>query len=143
VSACFDVILHVYTTVRSKDLRPKYTHIPVCAGLLGAVAEGPRATEQFAAVVAVFVAALTASARAQDISARFLEQLAKRLEQVCTVARQMTVCLCCVQLAMASAQQRAVCLWCLELAVALKDFQPGTVHATCRAKRTSHVSVGT
>lgn len=51
-------------------------------GLLGAVAEGPRATEQFAAVVAVFVAALTASARAQDISARFLEQLVARLEQV-------------------------------------------------------------
>lgn len=52
------------------------------AGLLAAVAEGPRATEQFAAVVAVFVAALTASARAQDISARFLEQLVGRLQQV-------------------------------------------------------------
>jgi hypothetical protein len=47
------------------------------------VAEGPRATEQFAAVVAVFVAGLTASARAQDISARFLEQLVGRLEKVC------------------------------------------------------------
>jgi hypothetical protein len=46
------------------------------------VAEGPRATEQFAAVVAVFVAGLTATARAQDVSARFLEQLVKRLQQV-------------------------------------------------------------
>lgn len=46
------------------------------------MAEGPRATEQFAAVVAVFVAGLTATARAQDISARFLEQLVMRLEQV-------------------------------------------------------------
>jgi hypothetical protein len=33
-------------------------------------------------VVAVFVAGLTATARAQDISARFLEQLVKRLQQV-------------------------------------------------------------
>jgi hypothetical protein len=63
------------------DLHRGYLHL-CSAGLLGAVAEGPRATEQFAAVVAVFVAALTASARAQDISARFLEQLAKRLELV-------------------------------------------------------------
>jgi hypothetical protein len=54
----------------------------VHTGLLGAVAEGPRATEQFAAVVAVFVAGLTATARAQDVSARFLEQLVKRLQQV-------------------------------------------------------------
>jgi len=61
------------------------------AGLLSAVAEGPRATEQFAAVVAVFVAALAASARAQDISARFLEQLVARLEQVRTLTP-----LCCV-----------------------------------------------
>jgi hypothetical protein len=53
-----------------------------CVGLLAAVAEGPRATEQFAAVVAVFVAGLAATARAQDISARFLELLAARLEQV-------------------------------------------------------------
>lgn len=55
---------------------------PYATGLLAAVAEGPRATEQFAAVVAVFVAGLAASARAQDISARFLEHLARRLEQV-------------------------------------------------------------
>lgn len=54
----------------------------VFAGLLAAVAEGPRATEQFAAIVAVFVAGIAATARAQDISARFLEQLVKRLEQV-------------------------------------------------------------
>lgn len=67
---------------------------PICrAGLLAAVAEGPRATEQFAAVVAVFVAALTASARAQDISARFLEQLVGRLQQVRCVAA-----LCCTAL---------------------------------------------
>ena len=55
----------------------------VSAGLLAAVAEGPRATEQFAAVAAVFVSALAAAARAQDISARFLEMLVARLEQVC------------------------------------------------------------
>jgi len=54
----------------------------VSAGLLAAVAEGPRATEQFAAVAAVFVTALAATARAQDVSARFLEMLAARLEQV-------------------------------------------------------------
>jgi hypothetical protein len=54
----------------------------VSAGLLAAVAEGPRATEQFAAVAAVFVGGLTAGARAQDISARFLEMLVARLQQV-------------------------------------------------------------
>lgn len=66
------------------------------AGLLSAVAEGPRATEQFAAVVAVFVAALAASARAQDISARFLEQLVARLEQVRTCSPLRTgASICC------------------------------------------------
>lgn len=54
----------------------------VAAGLLAAVAEGPRATEQFAAVVAVFVGGMAATARAQDISASFLEMLVARLEQV-------------------------------------------------------------
>ena len=54
----------------------------VSTGLLAAVAEGPRATEQFACVAAVFVAGLTATARAQDISARFLEMLVARLQQV-------------------------------------------------------------
>jgi hypothetical protein len=54
----------------------------VAAGLLAAVAEGPRATEQFAAVAAVFVGGLAAGARAQDVSARFLEMLAVRLQQV-------------------------------------------------------------
>jgi nucleolar MIF4G domain-containing protein 1 len=54
----------------------------VSAGLLAAVAEGPRATEQFAAVAAVFVGGMAAGARAQDISARFLEMLVARLQQV-------------------------------------------------------------
>jgi nucleolar MIF4G domain-containing protein 1 len=54
----------------------------VSAGLLAAVAEGPRATEQFAAVAAVFVGGLAAGARAQDVSARFLEMLVARLQQV-------------------------------------------------------------
>lgn len=54
----------------------------VSAGLLAAVAEGPRATEQFAAVAAVFVGGLAAGARAQDISARFLEMLVARMQQV-------------------------------------------------------------
>ncbi|KAF8061907.1 MRF1 [Scenedesmus sp. PABB004] len=58
----------------------------VSAGLLAAVAEGPRATEQFAAVAAVAVGGLAAGARAQDVSARFLEMLAARLEQVCCAA---------------------------------------------------------
>lgn len=54
----------------------------VAATILAAVSEGPRASEQFAAVAATFVSGLTAVARAQDIAARFLEQLVTKLEQV-------------------------------------------------------------
>jgi len=61
----------------------------VSAGLLAAAAEGPRATEQFAAVAAVCVSALAAAARAQDISARFLELLVARLEQVGSTTQHM------------------------------------------------------
>jgi nucleolar MIF4G domain-containing protein 1 len=66
----------------------------VSAGLLAAVAEGPRATEQFAAVAAVFVGGMAACARAQDISARFLEMLVARLQQVCSVVVGLTAHVC-------------------------------------------------
>ena len=45
-----------------------------------AVAEGPRATDRFAAVSAGFVVGLAATARAAEVGARFLEALALRLE---------------------------------------------------------------
>lgn len=54
----------------------------VCRGLLTAVSEGPRATEAFAAVAAVFVSGLTALAKAQDIGARFVEMAAQLMEKV-------------------------------------------------------------
>ena len=49
--------------------------------LVDALASGPRASEQFAAVAAAFVAGLAAAARAQDVAAAFLERLAARLEE--------------------------------------------------------------
>jgi hypothetical protein len=54
----------------------------VSLGLLQAVSEGPRATEAFAAVSAVFVSGLSALAKAQDVAARFLEMAAQLLEKV-------------------------------------------------------------
>lgn len=48
---------------------------------MDALASGPRASEQFAAVAAAFVAGLAAAARAQDVAAAFLERLAARLEE--------------------------------------------------------------
>ncbi len=56
--------------------------LSILNGRCQAVSEGPRASEQFAAITATFVAGLSSEARAQDIAARFLEQLATKLEVV-------------------------------------------------------------
>ncbi|GBF89357.1 hypothetical protein Rsub_02235 [Raphidocelis subcapitata] len=53
----------------------------VAERLVGAAEEGPRASEQFAAVAAAFIAGLAATARAQDVAALFLERLAAALER--------------------------------------------------------------
>ena len=50
-----------------------------------ACAEGPRATEQFAAVAAAFVSGLCGSAKAQDLAANFVAALAARLERAMNV----------------------------------------------------------
>ncbi|EFJ47843.1 hypothetical protein VOLCADRAFT_91452 [Volvox carteri f. nagariensis] len=52
----------------------------VAAQILGAAESGPRASEQFAAVAAAFVAAIAAQTEAQDLAAGFLAALAERLE---------------------------------------------------------------
>ncbi|KAK9827685.1 hypothetical protein WJX81_008109 [Elliptochloris bilobata] len=52
----------------------------VASELLQAVAEGPRATERFAAVAAALVAGLAALTQDAGVGARFTAQLAKRLE---------------------------------------------------------------
>ncbi len=51
-----------------------------CVCALQAAEAGPRASEQFAAVAAAFVAAVAAQAEAQDLAAAFLAGLAERLE---------------------------------------------------------------
>ncbi|BDA46714.1 Suppressor of glycerol defect protein 1 [Coccomyxa sp. Obi] len=48
--------------------------------LLQAVAEGPRATDRFAAVTAAFMAGLAGSTRAAEVAAYFLAALASRME---------------------------------------------------------------
>ncbi|EIE19666.1 MIF4G-domain-containing protein [Coccomyxa subellipsoidea C-169] len=48
--------------------------------LLQAVAEGPRATDRFAAVTAAFMAGLAGTARAAEVAAHFLGALAARME---------------------------------------------------------------
>jgi hypothetical protein len=68
----------------------------VC-GVLQAVADGPRATDRFAAVTAAFVAGLAGSARAPEIAAQFLDALASRMEASVEVCLQMhleTLLLC-------------------------------------------------
>ena len=52
----------------------------VSSELLNAVADGPRATEQFAAVTAACIAGFTAAADAQELCATFLASLAQRFE---------------------------------------------------------------
>ncbi|GAB4822711.1 hypothetical protein N2152v2_009757 [Parachlorella kessleri] len=52
----------------------------VCAELLAAAAEGPRASDRFAAVTAAAVAGLAAAAHNSEIVANFLDRLAARLE---------------------------------------------------------------
>jgi nucleolar MIF4G domain-containing protein 1 len=52
----------------------------VISQILGAASTGPRATEQFAAVAAAFIALLAASVDAPDLAARWLEGLAFRLD---------------------------------------------------------------
>ncbi|KAG2436983.1 hypothetical protein HYH02_011415 [Chlamydomonas schloesseri] len=52
----------------------------VAAQILGAAESGPRASEQFAAVAAAFVAAVAAQAGAEDLAAGFMAGLAERLE---------------------------------------------------------------
>ena len=45
---------------------------------LQAASEGPRATEQFAAIAAAFVSSLAATCRSQEMAASFLAELADR-----------------------------------------------------------------
>jgi nucleolar MIF4G domain-containing protein 1 len=52
----------------------------VCIEMLAATAEGPRATERFAAVAAASVAGLAAVSKTQEILANFLSRVAIRLE---------------------------------------------------------------
>ncbi len=49
--------------------------------MLQAAAEGPRASERFAAVVAAFISGLTGTSDAQGIGANFTAALAARLEE--------------------------------------------------------------
>lgn len=51
-----------------------------------AVAEGPRATDRFAAVTAAFVAGLAGTARAAEVPANFLAALASRMEAAIKVS---------------------------------------------------------
>lgn len=51
-----------------------------------AAAEGPRATDRFAAVTAAFVSSLAGRADAADIGANFAASLAERLEAACVAA---------------------------------------------------------
>ncbi|KAI7835645.1 hypothetical protein COHA_010459 [Chlorella ohadii] len=52
----------------------------VCAELIAAAAEGPRASDRFAAVTATAVAGLAGSVRTAEIVANFLDRLGARLE---------------------------------------------------------------
>eukprot|EP00798_Chlamydomonas_sp_ICE-L_P023340 gene23340-30589_t len=52
--------------------------------ILTAAADGPRATEQFAAVAAAFVSGLAGTAKAQDLVANFTASLAAKLELAMT-----------------------------------------------------------
>ena len=53
----------------------------IASELLSAVAEGPRATEQFAAVTASSIAGIAISAKAADVTAVFLDALASKLDE--------------------------------------------------------------
>ena len=46
-----------------------------------AASEGPRATEQFAAIAAAFVSCLAAGLQAQELGATFLAELADRQDE--------------------------------------------------------------
>ncbi|DBA70559.1 TPA: hypothetical protein ACH3X2_011953 [Trebouxia sp. C0005] len=67
----------------------------VTAELLQAAAEGPRASERFAAVVAAFMSGLTGTSDAQGIGANFTSALAARLDK----ASQQDQSLTCANLA--------------------------------------------
>ncbi|CAG9459980.1 unnamed protein product [Pedinophyceae sp. YPF-701] len=49
--------------------------------LVAAVSEGPRATDQFAATAAAFVAGFAAMAQSQEVAASFMARVARRLEE--------------------------------------------------------------
>ena len=53
----------------------------VCSELLGAAAEGPRASDKFAAVAAAVVAGLAGSVGAAEVAANFISRLGSRAEE--------------------------------------------------------------
>ncbi|KAL4421444.1 hypothetical protein ABPG75_010735 [Micractinium tetrahymenae] len=71
----------------------------VCAELIAAAAEGPRASDRFAAVTAAAVAGLAGSVRAAEVLANFLSRLGARLEAAAGGGDT----LCCHNLAMVAA----------------------------------------